>query len=993
MRMRVSGLFSAGCAAVLLATTAAAQTPDARVAMASRTAPEPARDTAIAKLRTFVSRYPESPLRPQALFQLGELLVRRADAEFDAAQRAAGADTVAGDVPIRPEYEDAIRFYEDLVRNYPDFPRRDAAAYTLGTLYTRMQRHAEATRMFALVTERSGDTTRYGTEALFRLGDAHFEVAARERGDARRAAFARAAQAYQQAVRTAEPGSDLYFLSLYKLGWAYYNQASRTSQDEYRQAVEVFGRLVREYDRLTPERQAELGLRSESLDYMAIAFTQVGGAEAAQQYFASRDTAFKLPVLQRVAQSLRDQGDFVRAVDAYQAVIAEAPTDSLALAAQIEVVDIYQNRMLEPERAQEARLALVERFGPLSEWARANPGLLDEANAAREDALRQAGQYALNRAQQARRDRALYARAAELYGRYLAEYARSDSAQRVSFLHGEALFGQGEYARAGEAYVNAAYRYESGDPAIAETAGQNAIVALDSALVRSRTDRSAQDALFGAIDRYVAAFPQSETAKRALIQKGRRASETERWDVMADAFRTYAQRYPNDAFTPSAQKLIGDALYRQGQYGEAQAQWEQAGQVAAQTGRRALADSITRIRAAAATSFADTLVRQGEYRRAAEEVYVAYAERNPGDARSADALRNAIETYMLADSAARARGDESASREARSRAVELSRRLAQQYPTYQYRSQYQMLAARLLVEMGRREEAVDALREAIANAPAGEAKADAMVRLAVTLDTLRRHREAAEAYEQFATQFPRDTRAAGALYNAALAYREADAQGEAARVFGVFVQRFPRDERAGAARQARLELLRASGDTVAARTELAQLCRNPTADLRAECAARAGEQAFRQGQALFDDYQRVRLVIPSVQQLTAAGVQRASARKQSLLRTMNGHFTRAIQSGSPEWLAAATYYVGLAQWEYGRFLENVQLPSALNEEQRAAAQQGSAQQAEQNYEAARSTWRSLIEKAQTDGFSNVWVDRAREALAGNVPDTPPGGTE
>jgi hypothetical protein len=106
---------------------------------------------------------------------------------------------------------------------------------------------------------------------------------------------------------------------------------------------------------------------------------------------------------------------------------------------------------------------------------------------------------------------------------------------------------------------------------------------------------------------------------------------------------------------------------------------------------------------------------------------------------------------------------------------------------------------------------------------------------------------------------------------------------------------------------------------------------------------------------------------------------------------MNGHFTRAIQSGAPEWLAAATFYVGLAQWEYGEFLKNVQLQASLNEEQRAAAQAGSAQQAEQNYVAARSTWNSLLEKAQTEGFSNVWVDRAREALAGNVPETPPGG--
>lgn len=992
MMQMMSRLTIFAAALAVMAPAIVAQEPESRVAMMSRTAPEPARDTAIAKLRTFVSRYPESPLRAQALFQLGELLVRRADAEFDVTQRAAGRDSIAADVPIRPEYEEAVRYYEDLVRNYPDFARRDAAAYTLGTLYTRMQRHGEAAEMFAQVTGAATDSSRFSAESYFRLGDAQFEVAARERGDARRTAFARAAQAYEQAVRAAAPQSDIYFLSLYKLGWSYYNQATRANQDEYRQAVDVFGRLVREYDQLTPERQASLGLRSESLDYMAIAFTQVGGAEAAQQYFASREANFKLPVLQRVAQSLRDQGDFTRAVEAYQAVIREAPTDSLALAAQREVIDIYQNRTLEPEKAQEARLVLIEQFAPLSPWGRANPDLVDEANAAREEALRHAGQYALNRAQRTRRDRAQYAQAAEVYGRYLAEYAQSDSGQRVSFLHGEALFGAGEYARAGEAYMNAAYRL-TGDSSIAETAGQNAIVALDSALMRSRTDTAAQNALFTAIDRYAERFPQTETAKRALIQKGRRASETERWDAMAAAFRTYAERYPNDAFTPSAQKLIGDALYRQGNYAEAQVQWERAGQIASTSGRRALADSITRIRAAAATGFADTLIRQGEYRRAAEEVYVAYAERNPGDTRSADALRNAIETYMLADSAARARADEAASREARSRAVELSQRLAQQYPNYQYKNQYQLLAARLLSEMGRREEAVDALRSAIAAAPEGAAKADAMVQLAITLDTLGRKAEAAQAYETFANEYRRDERASGALYNAGLSFQEANQPAEAARVFGVFVQRFPRDQRAGAARQARLALLRSAGDTAAASTELARLCQSPTPELRADCAALAGERAFRQGQALFDDYQRIRLVIPTIQQLTAAGVQRASARKQSMLRTMNGHFTRAIQSGSPEWLSAATFYVGLAQWEYGEFLKNVQLPASLNEEQRAAAQQGSAQQAEQNYEAARSTWSSLIEKAQAEGFSNAWVDRAREALAGNVPATPPGGGE
>ena len=153
------GLLILTAAMAVTAPASRAQTPDTRVAMVSRTAPEPARDTAIAKLRTFVSKYPESPLRAQALFQLGELLVRRADAEFDVAQRAAGVDSIAADAPIRPEYEEAVRYYEDLIRNYPDFADREAAAYTLGTLYTRMQRHTEAAQMFSQVAEPVADSS------------------------------------------------------------------------------------------------------------------------------------------------------------------------------------------------------------------------------------------------------------------------------------------------------------------------------------------------------------------------------------------------------------------------------------------------------------------------------------------------------------------------------------------------------------------------------------------------------------------------------------------------------------------------------------------------------------------------------------------------------------------------------------------------------------------------------------------------------------------
>ena len=545
--------------------------------------------------------------------------------------------------------------------------------------------------------------------------------------------------------------------------------------------------------------------------------------------------------------------------------------------------------------------------------------------------------------------------------------------------------------RAGVQYSRTAYTYSRDSTGqLAEQAGRNAIVAFDSALTKNPRDVATQDSLFGAIDRFVARFPSTDVARTALMQKGRRASEAQRWDVMAETFRTYAQRYPTDPFAPNAQKLVGDALYRAGKYVEAQAQWDTAQTVARSGGKSALVDSITNVRAAAAAGFADSLIKGGNYDRAAQEVYVAYADKNAGTDRAADALRDAIETYMLADSVARTTRDTAASNAARGKAMALAERLAKEYPRYQYRAQYQALRARLLFEAGKRDEGIAALQAVIADNPSWTGRPDAMVRLAQSFDSSGKKREAAATYESFSASYPSDPRSADALYNAALTFLEVPDSVGASRAYGSFVTRFPNDTRVAQARTTRLALLRASKDSLGVERELATACSaNPTGDLRTECASRIGEQQFRLGVAVFPAYQAERLVISRKGELTAAGLQRASQRKQQLLREMTGYFTKAIESGSPLHLAAATFYVGLAQWEYGNFVKNIQLPSGLTDDERSAAISGSERQATQYFDAARKTWQALIDKATQEKIENEWVTRTREALAGNVPTTPP----
>ena len=1010
------------CVGVGVAAPGVAQTPTATPVrpVVARARPGTLADSAIAQLESLLQRYPDSPLRPGALYELGELLTRRADERFAASQRA---DTTSSGA-AHPDYTDAIARYEEIVKRYPTFDQIDGAAYTLGTLYSFDQRYTDAVPMFELVA--SKDQSPHKAEALFRLGDAEFEIAANQKGDARLASFSKAAAAYERASAAAPANGDVYFLSLYKLGWAYYNTATPQNPAGYNQAVEVFGRLVDAYDQLTPERQQRLGLREEAIEYMAVSFTQVGGAAAANKFFAARSdsTALKIPVIRRVAARLRDQGDFARAVDAYQELLVEAPDDSSALNTSREVVDIYQNRTLEPEKAQAARQALVQKFAPGSSWTAANPTHAKDVATVREEVLRQSAQYELAKAQgiptqvaqgAKRRPkgkagatvtqeqvaitpaaREHYTEAARLYGIYMSDYGQSDSAREVDIHYADALYGSGDFRKAGTEYTRAAFNFpadtfQANIKAASQQSAQNAIVAWDSVTAHDTTDRGAQDSLFAAVDNYATRYPHSDVAKKALIEKGRRAAQGKRWDVVAQTFRIYQLEYPNDPYSATAAKQVGDALYKQGKYADAQLQWDSAAAAARATGRKAFADSITGIQQGAASSYADSLIKAGAYDKAAKEVYIALADKNPSSDKAPDALRNAIETYMLADSAARAKGDENASKDARVQAASLSNRLITEYPLYRYRLQYQTLHADLLEEIGQGDQSVTALRQIIADNPSWRGRADAEIKVAVRLDSLGKGKDAAAAYQQFANDYRQDSRAPDALYNAAVTYVQARDTLAGAAAYGTFVDRYPKDSRAAQARVYRVQLLRAGGDNATADADLNRLCSllNPPPELKGDCATRAGRAAFDAGLAEFLRYRDVKLVIATRAQLTAVGVKRASALKQKMLGTVTDQFTKAIESGDPQYLAAGSYYVGYAQWEYGNFLKNVQLPKSLSDAERTAASNGAGQQAQAYYAQAQKTWGALVDKATQDGIKNAWIDLARDGTTGKVPDLPP----
>jgi len=181
-----------------------------------------------------------------------------------------------------------------------------------------------------------------------------------------------------------------------------------------------------------------------------------------------------------------------------------------------------------------------------------------------EQMLREAAQYELAKAEGPPPKPEHYTEAARLYDKYLADYSNSDSARSLTTYFAEALFGAKRYAEAGAQYTRAATAYttDTANPAVRhaqQIAAQNAIVAYDSALSHAATDTVAQDSLFAAVDRYAERYPESDIARHALVEEGRQASIVGRWDVVATTFHRYWSQYPNDKYTPTAVKLVGDA--------------------------------------------------------------------------------------------------------------------------------------------------------------------------------------------------------------------------------------------------------------------------------------------------------------------------------------------------------------------------------------------------------------------------------------------------
>lgn len=493
-----------------------------------------------------------SALRAEAMHNLGDLYTEIETASRERVVRSKQAPT--------PSRAKSIAVYERLLTLYPSRAENDGALYQLARAYWETGRLDEAlTSLRRIRTEYPKST--YAPEADFRLGLRAF--ATRD--------FSAAADLFAKASRGHDPA--LVEAARFHLGWTDLNR------QEYRAAADAFAAIL---DTTAAQRrptsrsfsfsefpEGEATFLSEVVKALLLAFDYLGGPDELRAYLAARERRPYEETLYRMLGALyQEQGRTADAVAAYNAFLASAPLHPDAPRFQSAIAEAYTDAKWQSALIQ-ARERFAEQYAPGTAWARANPDIARQVALPQvKDALYQLALYEHTQAQSARRPPA-WEKALARHDQFLASFPTDVASARIVWLRGEALFELERYADAADAYQRSAYTYplhsQTREAAYAVITARERLIPGDGAVSPDTAERLAAGAL-----QFVKTFPDDNRSPDVLMKAAQTAQRAGQARTAVALARQLVDGYPSSRWSSPAQRLIGQALYDQEQFVEAE---------------------------------------------------------------------------------------------------------------------------------------------------------------------------------------------------------------------------------------------------------------------------------------------------------------------------------------------------------------------------------------------------------------------------------------
>ena len=341
------------------------------------------RRVTIAKLESFLQKYPDTKYAPDMKFRLADLYYDEAELDFIARNKEYGVlqdqaesnPSMVLPEPPTKDYRKSIALYQDILANYPKFDFRPDTFYMLGWCYgsgNAAQHDDEAARdaYVAIVTQFPKSV--FANDANMRLGEYYFDLPGVP-GDP--TLNVRTAVTYYNAVMADGPEGRNYDQAMYKLGWSFYKM------NEYDKALGYLVQLLDYSDQLYARTGKIAQTRKEAVEYLAISYADLADrqgklpVEVARAHLAKvGDRKWEHDVVKRLAEILLTQAKFEDSIETYAFLQEKWPLDPENPIYQHQIAQIYGARMpvKNEAAAAEALTVLSKKYVEGTDWYAAN---------------------------------------------------------------------------------------------------------------------------------------------------------------------------------------------------------------------------------------------------------------------------------------------------------------------------------------------------------------------------------------------------------------------------------------------------------------------------------------------------------------------------------------------------------------------------------------------------------------------------------------------
>ena len=838
---------------------------------------------AIGLLRTFLASNPAGETRAEGMFKLAELLWEESRRlylikmdDFSRQLEACNKDREKCETPKEPKIElaEAEKLYLELHDKFPTFRRMDLVTYLIGFAAKEDSREDEAMARFQEVIAKYPQSTLYG-DSWMMVGEHYFANSQWEQAKA----------AYTHIPDSAATSD----LALFKIAWCEWKLGSTE------QAAKDFKRVLdkaveAERSGTEAQRRRSASLRDEALEYLVVVFTEDRSISAQEvfDFLASiGGEKYSRDVLIKVAESYGGQAEWERSNEAYRFLIKMDPNSIKSSDYQRDIVANW-NSALDPERAQDEIKVLLAGYGPNSDWAKAqkNRDALARSLAVTEELVRVTATNIHGEAQ--RREKtlklpkldscaskpndppdilALYTKAADAYGAYLAAFGTgkgaSDKAVEIRYYRADILcFKLAQTEAAGDEYLAVGKSAPVGK--FHKDALLNAMNAFEAARPKDAAHRkqiAPVDKKFGeAIDLYATLFPADPTLVGVIFKNGQMFYDYGEYDEAIKRFGVIVTKYPKDPNAGPAGDRILSALNKAQDFENIES-WARKLRQAPAFATKDQQDRLTKLIVESIQHSGQKYADAGKYDKAATFYLRVPKEPSVDTHTAAEAMMNAGVMYEKAK-----RPEDAADIY-----LDVATNYGDKAPDLAEKAAF---TAGVVYEQAIfYDRAAKAYEIVIAKFGKGPHAADALYNAGLLRQALGQNDKAIAHYKDYTRQFSSRKDAPDVAFNIAVVYEDAGQEGPAFQAFTDYARIYASTNKRLLEAHTRAGKLEYDlGQFKRAREEFEKslaLYKRATGAAKTDGKAWAAEARYYEGELIFRDYEKVSIDVPP-RQLTAA---------------------------------------------------------------------------------------------------------------------------